>query len=201
MVLVNEKICDNAKECSGIEVCPTGAIFWDDIKEKICVNNDLCVSCRQCVTNGCPIGAIIVVDNQEDYNKEIRKIGMDEHTTEELFVERYGATPIQEELLIQQKDINKVLSEGEFVFVEKFNDDSIQCLLHSIPIHEIREMVDDTFNYYKCDVTGIEDSDKYPSLTIYYGFDVIETIEGYFDDEDKTNFVKRITEIMKKINK
>ena len=28
-VLINFKICDNAKECNGIEVCPTGALSWD----------------------------------------------------------------------------------------------------------------------------------------------------------------------------
>ena len=29
-VLVNFKICDNAKECGGITVCPTGALSYDD---------------------------------------------------------------------------------------------------------------------------------------------------------------------------
>lgn len=32
-VLVNFKICDNAKECGGIEVCPTGALSWDEENE------------------------------------------------------------------------------------------------------------------------------------------------------------------------
>jgi NAD-dependent dihydropyrimidine dehydrogenase PreA subunit len=34
-VLVNFKICDNAKECGGIEVCPTGALSWDEENETI----------------------------------------------------------------------------------------------------------------------------------------------------------------------
>lgn len=28
-VLINFKICDNAKDCSGIAVCPTGALSWE----------------------------------------------------------------------------------------------------------------------------------------------------------------------------
>ena len=30
--LINFKICDNAKECSGISVCPTGAMSFDEEK-------------------------------------------------------------------------------------------------------------------------------------------------------------------------
>ena len=34
-VLINFKICDNAKECGGIEVCPTGALSYDDENKSI----------------------------------------------------------------------------------------------------------------------------------------------------------------------
>ena len=39
-VLINFKICDNAKECGGIEVCPTGALSWDEENETIKIDND-----------------------------------------------------------------------------------------------------------------------------------------------------------------
>lgn len=39
-VLVNFKICDNAKECSGIEVCPTQALSWDEKEETIVIDNN-----------------------------------------------------------------------------------------------------------------------------------------------------------------
>ena len=38
--LINFKICDNAPECSGIEVCPTGAMYFDSEKETIVVDED-----------------------------------------------------------------------------------------------------------------------------------------------------------------
>ena len=39
-VLINFKICDNAKECGGIDVCPTGALSWNDVDSKIEIDND-----------------------------------------------------------------------------------------------------------------------------------------------------------------
>ena len=33
-VLINFKICDNAEVCGGIEVCPTGALSWDEENEE-----------------------------------------------------------------------------------------------------------------------------------------------------------------------
>ena len=39
-VLINFKICDNAKECGGIEVCPTGALSWDEENETIKIDNE-----------------------------------------------------------------------------------------------------------------------------------------------------------------
>ena len=43
-VLLNYKICDNAAECGGIEICPTGALFWNEANEKIEIDNNLCIS-------------------------------------------------------------------------------------------------------------------------------------------------------------
>lgn len=42
-VLVNFKICDNAKECVGIAVCPTGALSYDDDKNTIVIDNEKCI--------------------------------------------------------------------------------------------------------------------------------------------------------------
>lgn len=195
MVIINEKICDNAKECSGIAVCPTGAIFWDETREKLDVDNDLCVSCQRCVTEGCPIGAITVVDDEEAYEEQRMQIAADERKVEELFVERYGASPIEEKILIEPLNIEKVLSEYRYVFIEQFNDDSIQCLLHSIPISEIREELDVDFDYYKCDMGILEESNLYPTLMIYYGSKCLGKIEGYFEDKMKNEFIEKITSI------
>ena len=33
-IQINWKICDNAEECNGIAVCPTGALYWDKEEKK-----------------------------------------------------------------------------------------------------------------------------------------------------------------------
>lgn len=196
MVIINEKICDNAKECSGIMVCPTGAIFWNETEEKIDVDNELCVSCGKCLKEGCPVGAICVVDNEEEYNNEKAKILADERTVEDLFVERYGASVIEEDLLIEQANIEKVLKTGKYTFIEQFTDDSIQCLLHSIPISEVREEVHLDFDYYKCDVGVSTDFSLYPTLVIYYDKKFIGKVEGYYEDKRKKEFIDEILKII-----
>ncbi|MBU0897971.1 MAG: 4Fe-4S dicluster domain-containing protein [Patescibacteria group bacterium] len=58
-VLINFKICDNSKDCNGIKVCPVGAIFWDEKRKTVAVNNKKCISCGMC-EKSCLIGAIRV---------------------------------------------------------------------------------------------------------------------------------------------
>ena len=62
-VLVNFKICDNAKECGGIAVCPTGALSWNEKKGTIEINNEKCISCGLCEKE-CSIGEIAFAKNE-----------------------------------------------------------------------------------------------------------------------------------------
>jgi len=45
-VLINFKICDNSKDCSGIRVCPMKAFFWDEKRKTVAVEkkNALCAA-------------------------------------------------------------------------------------------------------------------------------------------------------------
>lgn len=38
-VLINKKICDNAPECSGIEACETGALYFDEEKKRLAMTS------------------------------------------------------------------------------------------------------------------------------------------------------------------
>ena len=194
-VLLNRKICDNASECSGIEVCPTGAIFWNPEENMISINNELCVSCRECVS-ACPVGAFAVADNESEYNDIMSEFEADTRSSDVLFVERYGAMPIDEEAVVDEDNLHSKLDEiiSGIVLVEKFKDNSIECLLHSIPIETLTKKFN--ANFIKCYV----EDDKvgtYPQLLIFINGKHIGTVEGYYEDKSENALVNKIETIIK----
>lgn len=198
-VLVNFKICDNAKECGGIAVCPTGALSYDDEKETIIIDNDKCISCGRCERE-CPIGAIMVARTDEEYDKQKKEIDNDSRTTKDLFVDRYGATPLSEFFMIESDDIeNKVHNDG-LTLIELYTEDSIQCLLKSIPIKELSQNLPEDTLFYKAEAPE-ETINKYninevPSLLIFKNGSLLGHIEGYYTIDSKEEMIKEINKII-----
>ena len=198
-VLINFKICDNAKECGGIEVCPTGALSWDEENETIKIDNEKCISCGACESN-CPIGAISVAHTEEEYLKKQEEIENDPRKTKDLFVDRYGASPLSEFFMISEEELNNKIGNG-ITLVECYEDDSIQCLIKSIPIKEITEDMPEDTLFYKVEV-GETIKDKYeltelPSLLIFRNKEYLGKVEGYYIIDQKEDFMKKIQEIIK----
>ncbi len=196
-VLINFKICDNAKECGGIEVCPTGALSWDEENETIKIDNEKCISCGSCEQN-CPIGAIRVAYDDEEYKKISKEIEEDPRTTKDLFVDRYGAAPLSEFFMIEEKDLNKKIGDG-ITLVECYEDDSIQCLLKSIPIKDITSNMPKDTMFYKVEAND-ELKKKYninelPTLLLFKNGNLLGKIEGYYQVEQKEELINKINEI------
>lgn len=192
-VLLNYKICDNAAECGGIEVCPTGALFWNEENQKIEIDNNLCISCRNCVTE-CPVGAIQVAATDEEYESIKTDIDNDHRTVEELFVERYGAMPIDEDSVIDEDQITTVINTESIVFVEQFQDSSIQCLLHSIPMAAILERYGG--KYVKQQIHN-DTEGEYPCLVIYRNGKIVGCVDGYYEEQDIDKFFEIIDKTLK----
>lgn len=198
-VLVNFKICDNAKECSGIAVCPTGALSWDEKNETIKIDNDKCISCGRCEKE-CPIGAIMVAKNDEEYQKMQKEIDEDERTTKDLFVDRYGAVAISDFFKIELDDIKEKALKDCLTLIEVYNPDTAECLLKSIPIKELTKNLPKDTLYYKTesDKNIVEYNIKeLPSLLVFKNGTLLGHIDGYYTIDDIEIVLSKLGEIIK----
>lgn len=199
-VLINFKICDNAKECNGISACPPGAIYWDNNKSSIIVDNLKCINCSKC-EDSCMVGAIKYARNNEEYEKFKKEIEDDTRKQSDLFVDRYGASPIHPAFLIDEKRFSNEVEESSRICVsELFKDEGIMCLLPSIPIKDIFN--DKLVKYRKVKIESEMILSKYkieklPCLLFFIDGKFIGKIEGYFDQSKKEELTKKIKKILK----
>jgi len=202
-VLINFKICDNSKDCSGIEVCPIGAFYWDEKRKTIAVDNKKCVSCGKC-EKSCPVGAIRVARTEAEYKKIKKEIDEDPRKVSDLFVDRYGAEPVDPAFQIPENKFNiQILESTKLAVVEFFSKNSIKCLLHSIPIRDLFKDMD--IKYRKIDVKENDSLlKKYkitelPSLLFFKDGKLISKIEGYYEIGKKRELLTKVNKIISKI--
>ena len=195
-VRINKKICDNADACSGIEACPTGAIYWDSEKQLLCTDDAKCTSCGQC-EDACPIGAILWASDEESLKKIEADIAADDRTFDALMVERYGAMPVDDSMQIDNADIETfVKSTKGIILIEQNKESSISCLLQSIPISKLQEKLSKSFIYKKAIVDENQDG-NFPCLLIFVNAKKIGTIEGFFEDTHMEKLVNAVRELIK----
>ena len=200
-VLINFKICDNSEDCSGIEVCPNQAFYWDKKNKTIAVDDSKCKSCGTC-EKSCPVGAIRVVKTEEEYRKIRKEIDEDPRKVSDLFIDRYGAEPIHPAFLVSQDKFDvQILKSTKLAAVELFNHNAIKCLLYSVPIKELFKDVD--IKYRKIEVKDNSLLGKYkvkelPSLLFFRDGKLVGQIEGYYEDKNKAEFLKKIQRIISK---
>ena len=196
-VLVNFKICDNDKACSGMEACPNGVFSWDEEKKSLVIDNSKCISCGLC-EKACMVSAIRVARTQEEYNKIKKEIEDDPRSINDLLVERYGGKLIDSAMLGEEEEISDKLSGATRpLIVEFFNDDSIMCLLKSIPVKEIADQFDSETRYRKIYVSSNEILEKYnikelPSLLFFRNGKEVGKFEGYRDVDQKEELFEKM---------
>lgn len=195
----NFNFCDNSPECSGKAVCPTGAIYWDETTANalgsqgaLRVDNGKCISCGKCVgDDGCPVGAIIFAKTDEELDSITKDIEIDVDKVKALFVDRYGAEPIDTEKCVSADELMVAIESTGVTLVEDFADWSIQCLLTSIPIDSLMRKLQifartDDVQYIKCDQTEAKtEEDTLPCLRVYRDGAYIGQIDGYFHNSQE----------------
>lgn len=202
-VLINFKICDNDKACSGMSACPNNVFSWDEENKTLLIDNSKCVSCGLC-EKACMVSAIRVAKNQEEYNKIQKEFDEDKRTINDLLVERYGGKPIDPAMIGKEKEIVLKLNEAKRpLIVELFNEDSIMCLLKSIPMKKIANLFDENTRYRKVEVTSNEILEQYgikelPALLFFKEGNFLGKFEGYVDENDENMLVDEIKRILSK---
>lgn len=191
-VIINHKICDQASACSGISVCPVGAFTYNEKTKKVEVDNEKCVGCGACVRS-CPIGAIALARTPEEFEELKKAIDEDPRNPEDLFVDRYGADIINENVMVELKNLDKIIAK-ENCLIELLNLDDAMCLLKSIPYQEILQNCPFK-KYYRCSVTKSDEIAKYkvkefPSLLICKDGKLQRVIGGYYEEKDKEKLFK-----------
>jgi len=194
-VRINKKICDNADACGGIEACPTGAIFWDDVSQTLSTDDSKCTSCGVC-EDACPIGAIMCAPDAESLKKIEVMIEADERKFEDLMVERYGAAPVDDLMQIEEDDIKAFIEKSAgLVFIEQNKDSTIACLLQSIPISQLREKIGKAFVYKKA-IVNEERGGEYPRILIYNNAKKVGMVEGSFEVEQAEDLISAIEKMI-----
>ena len=210
-VKINFNICDNSPECSGIAACDTGALFWDKNGINIlgepgvlAVNNSKCISCEKCIgEEGCPVGAIIFAPSDEELETITKTLDINEDQVRELFVDRYGAEPIDETICISGSELEETVMKNDGItVVECFADWSIQCLLSSIPINTILNKINvlcrtDGVCFFKANVTDqADEGQNLPMLLIYRDAKVIAKVEGYYTQQTEKDLLNLLDELL-----
>lgn len=198
--LINFKICDNAEECGGAAVCPTKALSYDRKKKNLVIDESKCIRCGLCVRE-CPIGAIRVPKTEEEFENIKKDYEKDTRTIKDLFVDRYGATPLSDFFMIDGKDIKYKISNPNIVLIECYNNESIQCLLKSITIKEITKDLPKSTLFYKafCDENTKNEYKitELPSMLVFKNHELIGILKGYYDIENKEKLFTNISNLFK----
>lgn len=202
-VIRNYKICDNAKSCNAINVCPTGAFKWNEDKKTLEIDKDLCIDCGLCATSedSCPIGAIKFAKTIEELKKLEEEIENDPRSFADLVIDRYGCQPIGYPFSCTKEDLLLALTSSKICLVEILKEELEECLIKSIPIKDIMNGIKEEVIYRKLEDDIDDLVDKYnietmPALLIFKDNELIGKIEGYYSIEQKDELINKINEII-----
>ncbi len=173
-------------------------MYFDDELNKIVVK-DTCTSCGLCEAE-CPVGCIMVAKNETEFRELEQDIENDPRTIKDLFVDRYGAAPLSEFFMLESEDFAAKISNQNLTIIELYEDNSIQCLLKSIPIKEITDHIKQEVNYFNLQPTD-EIMTKYqitelPALLFFKANDLLGKIEGYFEIDQQEVLITKVKEIV-----
>jgi NAD-dependent dihydropyrimidine dehydrogenase PreA subunit len=197
-IKVNKNICDHADACPAAGACPTGALYWCKEKKEISEENSKCTDCEICI-NECPVGAIYFwkKGDMEAQARVEKEIADDKRTLEELLVDRYGAAPIDESILLDACDVDSAIASTKGVLLFELNrEEDIRCLLHSIPVASIKSAIGKC-SYHKVLLQERAGIQSFPAILVVVDGVAKGAVEGYFEEKEQGEFVAKIKKLVK----
>ncbi|MCJ7804262.1 thioredoxin domain-containing protein [Patescibacteria group bacterium] len=192
--VINYKICDLVPECGGIEVCPTGAFFWNKKAKRPDIDNSKCISCGACVRE-CPVDAIIVVQTKEELKEVLEKIKNDPRSEKDLWRERLGTqpgrTPPLAIVITPKNFFQEVLKAKGPVALDVWSEETLDCRYHSLLWDDLR--VSGKVAFKKLDggkypqLAKKLKVRKFPTLLLFRNGKEIGRKEGYIYSQDKSS--------------
>lgn len=160
------------------------------------IDNEKCISCGKC-EKACMVSAIKVARSKEEYKRIEKEIEEDPRSINDLLVDRYGAKPIDIAMIGKEDEIELKLDAERPMIVELYNEESIMCLLKSIPMKEIANAFDENTRYRKVEVKKQETLEKYgikqlPALLLFRDKKLVKKYEGYIEEENKKKLLEFI---------
>ena len=172
-IIINQKTCDKSSDCSGIDVCPTNALFFDSEQNLVKWDEHKCVFCLRCtLPDGCPIGAIMYARDEVSEKAIIETINSDPRSEDWLWQERLGVQPGKPSIAKELNETNfeEVLFSSGNNFIDIWHEDYLNCRLHSILYEDISKDVTN-ITFYKLDAK------KYPKLIEKLGVKIFPTLQ------------------------
>lgn len=180
----------------GWQCVQIGVFSWGE--KGLIIDNEKCISCGKC-EEACMVSAIRVAKNEEEYQKIKKEIEEDPRSINDLLVDRYGAKSIDIAMVEGEDGIEIKLDAKRPMIVELYQEESLMCLLKSIPIKEIADTFDENTRYRKVEVKKQETLEKYgikelPALLFFKDGKLIKKYEGYVEEDDKKKLLEFIKE-------
>lgn len=193
-IIINHNLCDEAPECGGIEVCPTGAFYYDKKRKRVAIDESKCTLCMLCtLPDACPVGCILFARTIGEAKRIKDMIKQDPRTATWLWQERYGCQPGRTKptaTLINYKNFKHVKAKKGLKLIDIWHIDYLDCRVNSILFSDLLNGVKENVKIYKLDAHEYPElakhlkSNKFPTLILMNNEKEIWRNEGLLEEKD-----------------
>ncbi|MBN1617731.1 hypothetical protein JW887_00105 [Candidatus Dojkabacteria bacterium] len=209
-VIINHNFCDEAPECGGIQVCPSGAFRYNLKNKKVEIDEEKCTKCLHCtLPDVCPVGCILFARSSSEI-KELEEVAKkDTRKTKWLWHERYGCEPGKTKplaFIINEKNFEKIIKKENFKLIDSWNIDYLDCRKHSQLLADLIPKDNGDIGIYKIATHKFPQLTKklgvkvFPTLLLYYMDNEILRHEGFLNEEEMNTLKDAIKSKIKKMS-